>query len=71
MGERGSGIHWTGGWVVPRIGLGDEEKRKFLSLPGLKTPLYCPIETSKVRYSCRYPEIIKHYAVKAYRGVDV
>jgi hypothetical protein len=27
---------WIGGWVGPRAGLNDVEKRKFLTLPGLK-----------------------------------
>jgi hypothetical protein len=28
--------HWTGGWVGPRAGLDDVEKRNFLTLPGLQ-----------------------------------
>jgi hypothetical protein len=28
--------HWIGGRVGPRAGLDDVEKRKFLTLPGLK-----------------------------------
>jgi hypothetical protein len=28
--------HWIGGWVHPRFGLDDVEKRKFLVLPGLE-----------------------------------
>jgi hypothetical protein len=31
--------HWTGGWVGPRTGLDDVEKRKFLILPGLELRL--------------------------------
>jgi hypothetical protein len=34
--ERASGTHWIGGWVDPRAGLDDVEKRKFLTLPGLE-----------------------------------
>jgi hypothetical protein len=30
------GTHWIGGWVNPRAGLYDLEKRKFLTLPVLK-----------------------------------
>jgi hypothetical protein len=30
------GTHWIGGWVDPRAGLDDVEKRKFLTLPGLE-----------------------------------
>jgi hypothetical protein len=28
-GERAPGTHWKGGWVDPRAGLDDVEKRKF------------------------------------------
>jgi hypothetical protein len=38
-GERGPGNHWIGGWVGPRVGLDDVEKRKFLTLPGFKLHL--------------------------------
>jgi hypothetical protein len=34
------GTHWIRGWVVPRVGLDDIEKRKFLTLPGLEHSLY-------------------------------
>jgi hypothetical protein len=30
------GTHCIGGWVDPRTGLDDFEKRKFLTLPGLE-----------------------------------
>jgi hypothetical protein len=30
------GTHWIGGWVDPRTGLDDVEKRKFLTLLGLE-----------------------------------
>jgi hypothetical protein len=35
-GERTPGSHWIGGWVDPRAGLDDVEKRKFLTLPRLE-----------------------------------
>jgi hypothetical protein len=35
-GEGAPGPHWIGGWVDPRAGLDDVEKRKFLTLPGLE-----------------------------------
>jgi hypothetical protein len=35
-GERIPGTHWIGGWVDPRAGLDNLEKRKFLTLPGLE-----------------------------------
>jgi hypothetical protein len=34
-GERTPGTHWVGGWVGPRIGLDDVERRKISPLPGL------------------------------------
>jgi hypothetical protein len=34
--KRAPGIHWIGGWVDPRAGLDDVEKRKFLTLPGVE-----------------------------------
>jgi hypothetical protein len=34
-GERAPSTHWIGGWVDPRCP-DDVEKRKFLTLPGLK-----------------------------------
>jgi hypothetical protein len=34
-GKRAPSTHWIGGWVDPRAGLDDLEKRKFLILPGL------------------------------------
>jgi hypothetical protein len=35
-GKEPPGTHWIGGWVGPRAGLDDLEKRKFLTLPGLE-----------------------------------
>jgi hypothetical protein len=35
-GEKGPRTHWIGGWVDPRAGLDDVEKRKFLTPPGLE-----------------------------------
>jgi hypothetical protein len=32
--EKAPGTHWVGGWVDPRAGLDDLEKRKLLTLPG-------------------------------------
>jgi hypothetical protein len=33
LGEAAPGTHWVGGWMGPRIGLDDVEKRKILTLP--------------------------------------
>jgi hypothetical protein len=35
-GERAPGTHWIGGWVGPRTGIDDVERRKVLPLPGLE-----------------------------------
>jgi hypothetical protein len=35
-GERATGNHYIRGWVDPRGGLDDLEKRKFLTLQGLE-----------------------------------
>jgi hypothetical protein len=35
-GERAPRTHWIGGWVDPRAGLDDVEKRKLFILPGLE-----------------------------------
>jgi hypothetical protein len=34
-GEGAPGTCWTGGWVGPRAGVDEVEKRKFLTLSGL------------------------------------
>jgi hypothetical protein len=34
--ERTPSTHWIGGWVGPRAGLDNVEKRKFLTLPGIE-----------------------------------
>jgi hypothetical protein len=49
------GTHWIGGWVDPRAGLDEMEKRKFLALPGLELrPLGRPAR-SQSPYRLRYP----------------
>jgi hypothetical protein len=35
-GERTPGTHWIGGWVDPRAGMEDVEKRNILTLSGLE-----------------------------------
>jgi hypothetical protein len=48
-GERAPGIHWIGGWVDPRAGLDDLERRKFLTLPGLELrPLSRPARSQSL-----------------------
>jgi hypothetical protein len=52
--ERAPGTHWIGGWVNPRVGLDDVEKRNFLTLPGLELrPLGRPAR-SQLPYRLRY-----------------
>jgi hypothetical protein len=54
-GERSSCTHWIVGWVDPRAGLDDVEKRKFFTLQGLELrPLGCPA-CSQSLYRLRYP----------------
>jgi hypothetical protein len=37
-GERAPGTHWIGGWVGPRAGLDDMEKKKILVPTGTRIP---------------------------------
>jgi hypothetical protein len=54
-GEKAPSAHWIGGWVDPRAGLDDVEKRKFLNLPGLELrPLGSPAR-NQLLYRLRYP----------------
>jgi hypothetical protein len=39
--ERALDTHWIGGWVDPRTGLDNVEKRKFLTVPGLQLRPLC------------------------------
>jgi hypothetical protein len=34
--EKAPSTYWIGGWVGPRAGMDDLEKRKFLTVPGLE-----------------------------------
>jgi hypothetical protein len=54
-GERAPGTHWIRGWVGLRIGLGYIEKRKFLTLPGLKLRPHCLSARSQSLYRLSYP----------------
>jgi hypothetical protein len=54
-GERAPGTHWIGGWVDPRAGMDDVERRKFLTLPGLELrPIGLPARNQSL-YRLRYP----------------
>jgi hypothetical protein len=52
-GEKAHGTHWIGGWVGPRAGLDNVEKRKFLSLQVLELwPLDRPARSSSRYTDC-------------------
>jgi hypothetical protein len=53
-GERAPGTHYIGGWVGPRAGLENVEKRKFLILPGLELRLLRRAARSQSLYRLRY-----------------
>jgi hypothetical protein len=54
-GERAPGTHWIGGWMGPRAGLDDVEKRKLLILPGIELrPLGRPARSQSL-YRLSYP----------------
>jgi hypothetical protein len=53
--ERAPATHWRGGWVNPRAGLDDVEKRKFLTLPGLELRPLGRIARSQSLYRLGYP----------------
>jgi hypothetical protein len=57
-GERASGTHWIGGWVDPRAGLDDVEKRKFFTLPGLELRPLSRQDRSQSLYRLCYPSSI-------------
>jgi hypothetical protein len=53
--ERFPGTHWIGGWVGPRVGLDDVEKRKLLTLTGFELrPLGRPTRNQSL-YRLPYP----------------
>jgi hypothetical protein len=53
--ERTPCTHWIGGWVDPRAGLDDVEKRKFFTLPGLELKLLGRRARSQSLYRLGYP----------------
>jgi hypothetical protein len=62
--------HWIGGWVDPRAGLDDVEKRKFLNLSGLELrPFDCPSRSQSL-YRLRYPASHKEVIIKLSHGVS-
>jgi hypothetical protein len=55
-GEKAPGNHWVVGWVGPRAGLDDVEKRKFLTLRGLEIRSLGRPARSQSLYRLRYPD---------------
>jgi hypothetical protein len=63
-GERAPGTHWIGGWVDPRSGLHDVEKREFLILLGLELrPVRLPVCSQSLYRPC-YPGSYKPLIIK-------
>jgi hypothetical protein len=56
---RAPGTHWIGGWVDPRTGLEELEKRKFLTLPGYRDsnsdPSVQPVASRYIDYATPAP----------------
>jgi hypothetical protein len=56
-GEKVPGTHWKGGWLGPRAGLDDLEKRKSLTLLGFELDPSCrPSRTSRCT-DCTIPAL--------------
>jgi hypothetical protein len=55
IGERSPGTHWIGGWVNPRAGLDDVEKRKLFTLAGLELRHLSRPALSQSLYRLLYP----------------
>jgi hypothetical protein len=53
-GERTLGAYWIRGWVGPRAGLDDVEKRKFLTLPGLELQFLGRPGRSQSQTGCKH-----------------
>jgi hypothetical protein len=72
-GERAPSIRWIGGWVDPRVGLDDTEKRIFLNLPGLelRPPVVRPVTSRHTYYAIPAPEGSCFISVSRYipRGI--
>jgi hypothetical protein len=56
--EGAPGAHWIEGWVDPRAGLDDVEKKKFLPLPGLEIRSLGRRARSQSLYRLRYPSCV-------------
>jgi hypothetical protein len=65
-GGKASGTHWMGGWVGPRAGLDDVEKRKFLTLPGLELR---PVRSPSL-YRLSYGTVQSWYSLECFQGLQ-
>jgi hypothetical protein len=64
-GKEPPGTHWIRGWVDPRAGLDDVEKRKFLTLPG-------PLDLSAVQpVASRYTDYAVPAQISTYLSTDI
>jgi hypothetical protein len=54
-GETDPSTYWIGGWVGPRAGVDNVEKRHFLTLSGLELRLIDRPARSQSLYRLRYP----------------
>jgi hypothetical protein len=66
-GERATSTHLIGGWVGPRAGLGDMERRKIMSLVGFELrPLGRPSDVEPVESQPGLSSIlfIRHYSAE-------
>jgi hypothetical protein len=67
-GEKDPRTHWKRGWVDPRASLDDVEKRKFLTLLGLKLrPLGRPARSQSL-YRLSYPSSWFRFSVQRRNG---
>jgi hypothetical protein len=57
-GERAPVTHWIGGWVGPRTGLDDVERKKFLTLQELKLRPLGRSARSQSLHGLRYPGVV-------------
>jgi hypothetical protein len=58
LGEKAPGTHYIGAWMGHRAGMGDMEKCKFLTLPGLELEPIGRPASSRPIYRLRYPGYI-------------
>jgi hypothetical protein len=69
-GETSPGTHWIGGWLGPRAGLDKMEKRKFLTLTGLKLRTVGRPARSQSLHRLRYPGSLNTYLLCILRRAE-